>query len=160
MIACKTGALIRAGLEIGALLGTNDPETVKAFAKFGEHLGQAFQIRDDYLGIWGDQATLGKATGNDIRRRKKSYPVVYALEQASGRAMEDLLRIYEQEELEEDDVQRVLAVLDEVGSQENSQRLTEAAAAKALEALKSVSLPKWAQAEAEELVDFLARREH
>jgi len=57
-------------------------------------------------------------------------------------------------------VQRVLAVLDEVGSQENSQRLTEAAAAKALEALKSVSLPKWAQAEAEELVDFLARREH
>jgi geranylgeranyl diphosphate synthase type I len=160
MIACKTGALIRAGLEIGALLGTDDPETVKAFAKFGEHLGQAFQIRDDYLGIWGDQATLGKATGNDIRRRKKSYPVVYALEQASGRAMEDLIRIYEQEELEEDDVQRVLAVLDEVGSRENSQRLTEAAAAKALEALKPVSLPKWAQTEAEELVDFLARREY
>lgn len=160
MIACKTGALIRAGLEIGALLGTEDTATVNAFAKFGEHLGQAFQIRDDYLGIWGDQATLGKATGNDIRRRKKSYPVVFALERASGRAMEDLLRIYEQEELEEDDVQRVLAVLDEVGSQENAQRVTETSAAQALDALKPVSIPHWAQTEAEELVDFLARREY
>ena len=160
MIACKTGALIRAGLQIGALLATDDQATVEAFAKFGEYLGRAFQIRDDYLGIWGDQATLGKATGNDIRRRKKSYPVVFALERARGRAMEDLLRIYEQEELEEDDVQRVLAVLDEVGSQQNAQLLTEAAAAQALEALKPVSLPEWARTEAEELVDFLARREY
>jgi len=160
MIACKTGALIRCGLEIGALLATEDAATVQAFAKFGSHLGQAFQIRDDYLGIWGDEATLGKATGNDIRRRKKSYPVVFALEKASGHAMDELLRIYAQEELEEDDVERVLAVLDEVGSQEHSQRLTEAAAAQALEALKPVSLPEWAQTEAEELVDFLSRREY
>ena len=160
MIACKTGALIRCGLEIGALLATEDAATVRAFAQFGDCLGQAFQIRDDYLGIWGDEATLGKATGNDIRRRKKSYPVVFALERASGRAMDDLLRIYRQEELEEDDVQRVLAVLDEVGAQDHSQLLTEAAAVRALEALKPVSLPKWAQTEAEELVDFLARREY
>ena len=160
MIACKTGALIRCALQIGALLATEDETAVKAFAEFGNHLGQVFQIRDDYLGIWGDQATLGKATDSDIRRRKKSYPVVFALERASGTAMEDLLRIYGQEELEEDDVQRVMAVLDEVGSQEYSQRLTEAAAARALEALKPVSLPRWAQTEAEELVDFLARREY
>ena len=159
MIACKTGALFRCGLEIGALLATDDTATVQAFANFGDHLGQAFQIRDDYLGIWGDEATLGKSTATDIRRRKKSYPVVFALERASGRAMDDLIRIYGKEELEEDDVQRVLAVLDEVGSQEHAQRLTEAAAARALEALKPVSLPQWAQTEAEELVDFLARRE-
>ena len=160
MIAGKTGALIRCALEIGAILATEDAATVRAFAEFGDHLGQVFQIRDDYLGIWGDQDTLGKAVGGDIRRRKKSYPVVFALERASGRAMDDLLRIYGQEELEEDDVQRVLAVLDEVGSQENSQLVTEAAAARALEALKPVSLPQWAQTEAEELVDFLARREY
>ena len=160
MIAFKTGALIRCALEIGALLATEDEAAVRAFANFGDCLGQVFQIRDDYLGIWGDEATLGKATGNDIRRRKKSYPVVFALERASGRAMDDLLRIYGQEVLEEDDVQRVLAVLDEVGSQEHSQRLTEASAARALEALRPVSLPQWAQTEVEELVDFLARREY
>ena len=160
MIACKTGALIRCGLETGALLADGEEGTVRAFARFGEGLGQAFQIRDDYLGIWGDEATLGKATGNDIRRRKKSYPVVFALERAGGAALNDMQRIYSQTELEEDDVQRVLAILDEVGARESSQELTESAANRALEALAPISLPDWARAEAEELVDFLARREY
>ena len=160
MIACKTGALIRCGLETGALLADGDESTVRAFASFGEGLGRAFQIRDDYLGIWGDEATLGKATGNDIRRRKKSYPVVFALERAAGAALGDLQRIYGQEELEEGDVQRVLAILDEVGAREHSQEVTEAAANRALDALAPVALPEWARAEAEELVDFLARREY
>lgn len=167
MIACKTGALIRCGLETGAMLGDGDEPTVRAFATFGEGLGRAFQIRDDYLGIWGDEATLGKATGNDIRRRKKSYPVVFALERAAGAALSDLQRIYGQDvgahsaaPLREDDVQRVLAILDEVGAREQSQAVTEAAANRALDALSPVALPAWARAEAEELVDFLARREY
>ncbi len=160
MIACKTGALIRCGLETGALLADGDEVTVGAFASFGEGLGRAFQIRDDYLGIWGDEATLGKATGNDIRRRKKSYPVVFALERAAGASLEDLQRIYGQEELEEDDVQRVLAILNEVGAREHSEAVTEAAANRALDALAPVALPDWARSEAEELVDFLARREY
>ncbi len=160
MIACKTGALIRCGLETGALLADGDETAVRAFARFGEGLGRAFQIRDDYLGIWGDEATLGKATGNDIRRRKKSYPVVFALERAGGAALDDLKRIYGQTELEEDDVQRVLAVLDEVGAREHSQALTESAANRALDALAHITLLGWARAEAEELVDFLARREY
>jgi geranylgeranyl diphosphate synthase type I len=160
MIAGKTGALIRSAVHVGALLATEDEETTRAFASFGSHLGRAFQIRDDYLGIWGDEATLGKATGNDIRRRKKSYPVVYALERAAGAALNDLQRIYRQPELEEDDVQRVLAVLDEVGAREHSQALTESAASRALDALAPVTLPEWARMEAEELVDFLARREY
>lgn len=160
MIACKTGALIRCGVEIGAMLATEDEHTVRAFASFGSYLGRAFQIRDDYLGIWGDEATLGKATGNDIRRRKKSYPVVFAFERADGAAMEDMRRIYNQERLEEDDVQRVLDVLDDVGARPNAQLLTEEAANQALDALAHVELPDWARAEADELVDFLVRREY
>ncbi len=160
MIACKTGALIRCGLETGALLADGDEEAVEAFAKFGEGLGRAFQVRDDYLGIWGDEATLGKATGNDIRRRKKSYPVVFALERAAGAALDDLHRIYGQTELQEDDVERVLAILDEVGAREQSQFVTEEAANRALRALTPIPLPEWAKTEAEELVDFLARREY
>ena len=160
MIACKTGALIRCGLEAGALLAEGNEATVSAFARFGEGLGRAFQIRDDYLGIWGDEATLGKATGNDIRRRKKSYPVVFALERAGGAALDDMQRIYSQTELDEDDVQRVLAILDEVGARESAQQLTESAANRALEALAPIVLPDWARVEAEELVDFLARREY
>ena len=160
MIARKTGALIRSGLEIGALVATDDTAVFRSFSRFGSCLGRAFQIRDDFLGIWGDVSTTGKASGNDIRRRKKSFPVVFALNHADGQSRHDLLEIYGQQELGEDDVPRVLAVLDEVGAQEHSQRVIEASAGDALDALEEVSLPSWAREEAEGLVDFLARREY
>jgi geranylgeranyl diphosphate synthase type I len=158
MIACKTGSLIRAGLEMGALMAVDDPKSVQALSDFGNYLGQVFQIRDDILGIWGDESTTGKAAGNDIRRRKKTFPVVFALERSTGQAREDLLQTYNQERLEEDDVTRVLAVLDEVGAPEYSQALTENSAEQALKAAMEVNLPNWAMAEVEVLVDFLARR--
>jgi geranylgeranyl diphosphate synthase type I len=159
MIAFKTGALIRNSLTIGALLATNDPVPTEAFSRFGNGLGRAFQIRDDFLGIWGDAATTGKSTDSDIRRRKKSFPVVYAFERARGQSREDLLRIYQQEELDDSDVDRVLEVLREVGAHEESERLTQESAQQALLALDGIDLPPWAQADAEELVDFLARRD-
>ena len=160
MIACKTGALFRSGLEIGASVATADAADVDAFSRFGRNIGRAFQIRDDYLGIWGDTATSGKAAGNDILRRKKSFPVVFALEQAKGPALDDLTRIYQQEELDDKDVDRVLDILDELGSKEQSEKIAESSAEEAVESLKGVSLPDWARKEAEDLVDFLAHREY
>ena len=112
------------------------------------------------MGIWGNTATSGKAAGNDIRRRKKSFPVVFALEQAKGSARDDLARIYQQEELDDKDVDRVLDILDELGSKEQSERIAETSAEEAVESLKGVSLPDWARKEAEDLVDFLAHREY
>jgi geranylgeranyl diphosphate synthase, type I len=159
MIARKTGALIRSALEIGALLAANDPATTEAFARFGSCLGRAFQIRDDYLGIWGDEATTGKSTDNDIRRRKKTFPVVFAMERASGAGRADLLRIYTQESLDGSDIERIMAVLEQVGAAQYSEQLTQESARQALEALEGVALPPWARAEVEELVDFLARRQ-
>jgi geranylgeranyl diphosphate synthase type I len=159
MIACKTGALIRTGLEIGASLATDDPATLAAFSRFGGSLGRVFQIRDDYLGIWGDTHLTGKPEVSDIRRRKKSYPVVFALERAEGQSRHDLLRVYSQEELDEEDVYRVQAILEEVGAREHTQSLVETSAQEALAALEYISLAPWAEGEAEALVDFLARRE-
>ncbi len=159
MISYKTGALIRSGLEIGALLATGDQVAFKAFSLFGSGVGRAFQIRDDFLGIWGDQATTGKAAGNDIRRRKKTFPVVFALENANGRSREELLRIYGNEELTDNDVENVLTILETVGAQKQSHSITETSAHQALAALRPAGLPAWAQKEAESLVDFLAHRE-
>ena len=127
---------------------------------FGEGLGRAFQIRDDYLGIWGDEATLGKATGNDIRRRKKVLSRRIRVGTRRRRGPERPATHLLQTELAEDDVQRVLAILDEVGARESSQEITESAANRAMEALNAVEMPAWARKEAEELVDFLARREY
>ena len=159
MIACKTGSLIRSGLEIGARLASGDPLATQAFVSFGNNLGRTFQIRDDFLGIWGDEDTTGKAAGNDILRRKKSFPVVFALDRAKGPALDELLRIYSQQELDGQDVERVLEVLDDMGAKEESQRITETSAEEALRSLAAVGLPAWAKHEAEALVDFLARRE-
>jgi geranylgeranyl diphosphate synthase type I len=159
MIACKTGALIRCSLEVGATLGADDPAATQVFARFGQCLGRVFQIRDDYLGIWGDPVATGKAVGNDIRRRKKSFPVVYGLEHATGAARNELRRIYRQEALSEADVGQVLASLEGAGASQMSQQLTKDNADQAIRELNGVSLPGWARLEAEQLVDFLARRE-
>ncbi len=159
MIACKTGALIRCSLEVGATLGADDPAATQAFARCGQRLGRVFQIRDDYLGIWGDPVATGKAVGNDIRRRKKSFPVVYGLEHAAGAARDELRRIYQQQELSEEDVAQVLAALEGAGASQMSQQLTQDNAAQAIQELEGVNLPGWARLEAGQLVDFLARRQ-
>jgi|WetSurMetagenome_2_1015567.scaffolds.fasta_scaffold23725_5 geranylgeranyl diphosphate synthase, type I len=79
MIEGKTTALIAACTRIGALLGTCDRKIVDNFELFGKYLGLAFQIMDDYLGIWGDPSRLGKSTSTDLESGKMTYPVVLAI---------------------------------------------------------------------------------
>ena len=82
MVQRKTAALIESSLQIGALLFL-DPEKVEPFKKFGNLLGMAFQIEDDILGIWGNDSKTGKPSGNDIKKKKKSLPIVYFLNNSS-----------------------------------------------------------------------------
>jgi geranylgeranyl diphosphate synthase type I len=79
MISGKTAALLGASVAIGAQVGGASPAQVNALQRFGEQLGLAFQIQDDILGIWGDPNETGKAAGNDTLRRKKSLPILHAL---------------------------------------------------------------------------------
>ena len=88
MSTAKTGALLGCAASIGAILAGAPPATVRALRDFGRHLGVAFQATDDLLGIWGDPATTGKPTGNDIRQRKKSMPIVAALAAGDDEARE------------------------------------------------------------------------
>ncbi|MFJ1969796.1 polyprenyl synthetase family protein [Streptomyces sp. NPDC087903] len=75
----KTGALLGCAAALGALLGGAPPATVAALDRAGRHLGIAFQIVDDVLGIWGDPAVTGKPVHADLREGKKTYPVLAAL---------------------------------------------------------------------------------
>ncbi len=88
MSTAKTGALLGSAASIGAILAGAAPATVAALRDFGRHLGVAFQAVDDLLGIWGDPATTGKPSGNDIRQRKKSMPIVAALGAGDDEARE------------------------------------------------------------------------
>jgi geranylgeranyl diphosphate synthase type I len=83
MIGKKTASLMRCGAEMGARLAAVDPAMIQAFAAFGEALGLAFQLRDDILGVWGHQAQTGKVPAGDVRRKKRSLPVLYALEHST-----------------------------------------------------------------------------
>lgn len=80
--ALKTGALISASLEAGALLAGGDPEQVTLLSRYGRRIGLAFQIADDLLNLGGDAATLGKAIGSDEARGKMTYPAVVGPAQA------------------------------------------------------------------------------
>ncbi len=72
----KTGALISASLEVGAILGGGSQEQVAALKRYGRHLGLAFQITDDLLDIEGDAELMGKTPGSDIAKNKKTYPAL------------------------------------------------------------------------------------
>ena len=158
MIALKTGALIRSSLVIGATVATQDDDTIDGVARFGRAIGRLFQIRDDYLGIWGDDAITGKSTDSDIVQRKKSYPIVYAFQRASGPTRDELLGIYARETLHETDVDRVLDILAELGAESQTVALTEDTAQEARAALGRLELPRWAADDAETLINFLEHR--
>lgn len=79
MVAGKTGALLGAPLEMGALLAGAPPGQAALLGGWGEAVGLAFQMQDDYLGVWGDAGTTGKPVGYDIARRKKTLPVILGL---------------------------------------------------------------------------------
>jgi len=79
MIAGKTAALLSACTQVGALLGGAGEAAQVAYCNFGHYLGLAFQVHDDYLGIWGDSALTGKSTESDLVACKKSLPVLSGL---------------------------------------------------------------------------------
>jgi geranylgeranyl diphosphate synthase type I len=117
MIGRKTAALIAGSAEAGAILATDDEAVIASYRRFGWSLGLAFQLNDDLLGIWGDVAVTGKET-SDIATRKKTLPLIYALEQARGADAVRLREILTQAPEPADPVQvrEVRAILERLGA--------------------------------------------
>lgn len=80
MIDGKTAALLGAGVQIGALLGSRDKTSGERMKTFGRLLGLAFQVKDDILGIWGDEVVTGKPIAGDLLEGKSSLPVLFGIE--------------------------------------------------------------------------------
>ncbi len=115
MITGKTAAILRFAAWAGALLGGVSDRDAEQWAEFGLALGLGFQIHDDLLGIWGESRETGKAPADDIRRRKKSYPILLLRERLSSAERDALQRLYDSSEISGDAVGRVLAMLDREG---------------------------------------------
>ena len=113
MIQGKTAALIGASVAIGAQIGGAAAEQDAALQRFGQAIGLAFQIQDDILGIWGDPTVTGKAAGNDILRKKKSLPMLHALNHPQvGAAFAALLA----GDVGPDQLPYAMAMLDQAGT--------------------------------------------
>lgn len=158
MVSKKTAALIGASLHLGALVGGASPKTVEALHQAGRLLGMAFQVQDDVLGIWGNSAVTGKAVGADILRRKKSFPIVYALEHAPAHLGARLRACYQQERMGPAEVMQVLEVLEGVDAQRHAHQVAEEFCLQALDIARPV-LPAWASAALEELAHFIVYRQ-
>jgi geranylgeranyl diphosphate synthase type I len=76
----KTAAMFAAPFASGAILAGASEATVAGLREYGRHVGLAFQMVDDVLGIWGDPQVTGKPVGDDLSARKMTYPVIVALE--------------------------------------------------------------------------------
>ncbi|SDP28032.1 geranylgeranyl diphosphate synthase, type I [Actinopolyspora xinjiangensis] len=96
MAAAKTGALLGRACALGAFFGGGTSTRIDRLRAFGEYLGLAFQHVDDLLGIWGDPHTTGKPVYSDLRARKKTLPVLAALN-TTGPVTEQLRALYYRE---------------------------------------------------------------
>jgi geranylgeranyl pyrophosphate synthase len=84
----KTGELIRASAESGAIMGGGSAESIAAVRSWGTHVGLAFQIVDDILDVEGSSEELGKTAGKDVAGNKPTYPSLFGLERSRQMADE------------------------------------------------------------------------
>lgn len=129
MVGRKTGALLSAACELGALVAGAPPAVREQMARFGYQVGLAFQIRDDYLGMWGDPQRTGKPVGSDLRRGKKTYPVVWAMERST-----ELRTLLARLSHSPEETEKALHLLEALGAREQ----TESAVLEALEAARRI----------------------
>jgi len=117
MIGAKTASLIAASTELGALVA-GAADNTERYREFGWQLGLAFQMVDDILGIWGDPQSTGKPAASDIRSRKMTLPVIFAL-----RTSEELASLYRQTRLSDEQVAQAVNILEQAGAREYVRQL-------------------------------------
>jgi geranylgeranyl diphosphate synthase type I len=159
MIEKKSGALFGAALHLGALTAGADEALGERFGRAGRLLGTAFQVRDDLLGVWGHRDVTGKPQAADIRRRKKTLPLLYAQSAAPAADREALAAIYRRQTMGGDDIQQVMAVLERAGAFDYCQSMARQRLDEALAELASTPITPAASRELREVADFLLERE-
>ena len=154
MIGGKTSALLSACTHIGALLGNAGEAEQEAYRQFGYHLGLAFQVQDDILGIWGDEAMTGKSAASDLVKGKNSLPVLYAL----GRPGKFSAR-WKQGPITAGEVESIAAHLEEAGARKYAEEIAEIETQRALAYLKKANPRGIAGESIFNLANMLLKRE-
>lgn len=143
MIRLKTSVLLAASLKIGALLGGAPAADADRLYHFGMNLGVAFQLKDDWLDVFGDPAVFGKKIGGDILCNKKTYMLIQAMQRAEGAQRDELFRWLDAEQPDpEMKIAAVTYIYKETGVKELCEEQIERYTRLGLESLDQVGLPE------------------
>ena len=135
----KTGLLISAACEVGALYGGGDEQSVKALREYGVHLGCAYQIVDDLLDYQGDSLKTGKAVGNDLVEGKMTLPLILTIHKANHTDRTRLLKILGDSALRPLCVEEVCTIISKYGGFDAARKRAEDTVEKASEMLAAFS---------------------
>jgi len=143
----KTARLFEAGAQIAAIVARAPAKVEAALARYGKHLGIAFQLIDDALDYRGDSESLGKNIGDDLAEGKPTLPLIHALKHGDAGAAAMIRAAIENGGAE--DQGPILALVASSGGLEYTAKLAEEQAARAREALEEVPASKFRDALAE-----------
>ena len=140
MIRLKTAVLLGFSLQIGALVGGASEEEASKLRNFGETIGLAFQVQDDYLDAYGQASKVGKTIGGDIVANKKTYLYTKAMELADDKTAHELSSIFENQKLDANDkVKKVMAIYDQLQIEKETKSLMEELYVRAVKNLSGLS---------------------
>lgn len=129
MIKFKTARLFSVAMEIAGILNRVSPEQLNKLRAIGINIGLAFQIQDDFLGIWGDPKVTGKSVSTDILTKKKTYPILSGLSESV-----EMNKIWSQDApLNPESVDKIVDILTMLGIDQKTRQLAQSYKAKALQ---------------------------
>ena len=143
MIRLKTSVLLAASLKLGGMLaGASDADLENLYA-YGETMGLAFQLQDDMLDVYADQALFGKKIGGDICCNKKTFLLITAMNLASEKQLAEMKEWMSREEYDaEEKIAFFTNIYNELGVKEICEKRIEALFAKCDEYIANISVPE------------------
>lgn len=160
MIRLKTSVLLACAAKIGTILAGASSEEQNHAYRFGEQLGLAFQLQDDFLDVYGDEKVFGKKIGGDITSNKKTYMLIKALERAEGIDRQQLEYWIEAQEFDRSEkVNAVTEIYTRLGIDTLAKERIDKYFTSALNHLDAISAPAERKSELLSFVQQMMRRE-
>jgi len=135
MVSDKTGALIAAACELGAITTTESEQDRKALTDFGEKIGIAFQIKDDLFDFEGVQTIIGKTKGRDLKEQKITLPLIHAFSKAPRGESKAILKMIKND-VSSSDVKKIIAFTEQYGGLEYAKKRLRDYSDQAVESLR------------------------
>ncbi|WP_418323056.1 polyprenyl synthetase family protein [Segatella hominis] len=161
MIRLKTSVLLACALKIGAILADASAEDADNLYKFGEQIGLAFQLQDDYLDVYGDSKVFGKEIGGDITSNKKTYMLINAFNKANDAQREELTRWVSARDFDRNEkVDAVTRLYNEIGIDQLAQDKIAYYFAQSKKFLDAVNVPEEKKEELRKYAQKMMKRQY